>query len=79
MRLFWGQSDRGVGPGVCPSGPYSYGYGYLQDFGTVGLASSTNSAIYVQDSWQPTARLTLNLGLRMEKEDVPSFSEMARR
>ena len=76
VRLFWGQSDRGIGPGVCPTGPcLSYGYGYLQDFGTVGLASSTNSAIYVQDSWQPTPRLTLNLGLRMEKEDVPSFSE----
>ncbi|HKR60076.1 MAG TPA: TonB-dependent receptor, partial [Pyrinomonadaceae bacterium] len=76
VRLFWGQSDRGIGPGVCPTGPCpSFGYGYLQDFGTVGLASSTNSAIYVQDSWQPTSRLTLNLGLRMEKEDVPSFSE----
>ncbi|HEX4900868.1 MAG TPA: TonB-dependent receptor [Pyrinomonadaceae bacterium] len=76
VRLFWGQSDRGIGPGVCPAGPcLSYGYGYLQDFGTVGLASSTNSAIYVQDSWQPTARLTFNLGLRLEKEDVPSFSE----
>ena len=78
IRLFWGQSDRGIGPGTCPSGPcLSYGYGYLQDFGTVGLASSTNSAIYVQDSWQPTTRLTLNLGLRMENEDVPSFNENA--
>ena len=78
VRLFWGQSDRGIGPGTCPSGPcQSYGYGYLQDFGTVGLASSTNTALYVQDSWQPTSRLTLNLGLRMENEDVPSFSENA--
>jgi hypothetical protein len=75
VRLFWGQSDRGIGPGVCPSGPcLSYGYGYLQDFGTVGLARSTNTALYVQDSWQPTSRLTLNLGLRAENEDVPSFS-----
>ncbi len=78
VRLFWGQSDRGIGPGVCPTGPcLSYGYGYLQDFGTVGLAKSTNTAIYIQDSWQPTSRLTLNLGLRMENEDVPSFSENA--
>lgn len=75
VRLFWGQSDRGIGPGVCPSGPCtSYGYGYLQDFGTVGLAGSTNTALYGQDSWQPITRLTLNLGLRLEKEDVPSFS-----
>lgn len=75
VRLFWGQSDRGIGPGVCPSGPCtSYGYGYLQDFGTVGLAGSTNTALYAQDSWQPVKNLTLNLGLRLEKEDVPSFS-----
>lgn len=74
VRLFWGQSDRGIGPGVCPSGPCaSYGYGYLQDFGTVGQAGSTNTAMYVQDSWQPISKLTLNLGLRFEKEDVPSF------
>lgn len=78
VRLFWGQSDRGIGPGVCPSGPcLSYGYGYLQDFGTVGLAGSRNSAVYVQDSWQPTTRLTLNLGVRLENEDVPSFSANA--
>ena len=43
-------------PVVCPSGPcHSFGYGYLQDFGTVGLASSTNTALYVQDSWQPNS------------------------
>jgi hypothetical protein len=78
VRLFWGQSDRGIGPGVCPTGPCaSFGYGYLQDFGTVGLAKSTNTALYVQDSWQPVSRLTLNLGLRLENEDVPSFSENA--
>lgn len=78
VRLFWGQSDRGIGPGVCPSGPCtSFGYGYLQDFGTVGLAKSTNTGLYVQDAWQPTQRLTLNLGLRLENEDVPSFTENA--
>lgn len=76
VRLFWSQSDRGIGPGVCPSGPCaSYGYGYLQDFGTIGEAGSTNTGIYAQDSWQPTTRLTLNLGVRLEKEDVPTFRE----
>jgi hypothetical protein len=41
----------------------------------VGKAGSTNSALYAQDSWQPTTRLTLNLGVRIEKEDVPTFAE----
>src|SRR6266498_429498 len=75
VRLFWGQSDRGIGPGICPTGPCaSFGYGYLQDFGTVGLAGSTNSSVYAQDSWQPLPRLTLNLGVRLENENVPSFA-----
>lgn len=50
------------------------GYGYLQRFGTVGKAGSINTAIYAQDSWRASSRLTLNLGIRAEKENVPSFS-----
>lgn len=72
IRLFFGQSDRGIGPGPNRAGT-SLGYGYLQDFGTVGKVSSNNTALFAQDSWQPFSRLTLNLGLRAEKEDVPSF------
>jgi outer membrane receptor protein involved in Fe transport len=76
VRLFFGQSSNGIGPNTCPTGACSsYGYGYLQDFGTVGQAGSTNHALYAQDSWQPFNKLTLNLGVRIEKESVPSFSE----
>ncbi|HEV7859896.1 MAG TPA: TonB-dependent receptor [Pyrinomonadaceae bacterium] len=53
--------------------PGSIGSGFLQRFGTVGQASSKNQAIYVQDSWQPFSRLTLNLGFRTERENVPTF------
>jgi hypothetical protein len=49
------------------------GSGYLQRFGTIGEASSDNQALFVQDSWQIANRLTLNLGLRIEQETVPSF------
>jgi outer membrane receptor protein involved in Fe transport len=41
----------------------------------LGEASSTNNALFAQDSWQIGNRLTLNLGIRAEKETVPSFSE----
>jgi hypothetical protein len=40
-----------------------------------GFVTSKNEAFFVQDKWQPTSRLTLNLGLRTEREDVPSYSE----
>lgn len=50
------------------------GYGYLQRNGTFGAASSQNQGFYIQDSYQPFNRLTLNLGVRFEREDVPNFS-----
>jgi Carboxypeptidase regulatory-like domain/TonB-dependent Receptor Plug Domain len=55
--------------------PLAIGAGVLQRFGQVGQGSNLNQSIYVQDKWQPFKRLTLNLGLRTEKEDVPSYNE----
>ena len=49
----------------------------LVRIGTLGQASSDNYAFFVQDSWSPTDRLTLNLGLRLENEVVPSFGDPA--
>lgn len=66
LRYFFGQTAFGVGSAL--------GNIQLTRFGTVGKASSTNTGLYVQDSWQIARRLTLNLGIRVEKEDVPSFS-----
>jgi hypothetical protein len=54
--------------------PCSLGSGRMQRFGTIGTASSSNQGVFVQDSWQIARRLTLNLGVRFEKETVPSFS-----
>lgn len=69
VRLFYGRSFSGIG-----SRPGEIGYGYLQRFGTLGKAGSKNQSLFAQDSWQPFRRLTLNLGFRIEREDVPSFS-----
>ncbi len=55
--------------------PGNLGSGLLQRFGTVGEASSTNQALYAQDSWRITNRLTVNFGGRIESEVVPSFGD----
>lgn len=55
--------------------PAAIGAGTLTRFGTVGKGSSLTQTFYVQDKWQPTSRLALNLGVRFEKEDVPSFNQ----
>jgi hypothetical protein len=42
--------------------------------GTFGSATSSNHALYVQDSWRVNRRLSVNVGVRDEHEFVPSFS-----
>ncbi len=51
-----------------------YGYLYVQDFATVLTtpASDWNHALYVQDAWQVGKGVTLDLGLRIEKESLPA-------
>lgn len=49
------------------------GSGVLRQFREQGDVSSRNEGIFIQDKWQPTNRLTFNLGVRTERENVPSF------
>jgi hypothetical protein len=50
-----------------------YGYYQTNTSGQKGNVSSTNQGFFVQDAWQAHPRVTLNLGLRVENEFVPSF------
>ncbi len=63
-------------PGQFIPGPCAGVYGFLkvQDFATVltAPAADWNHAFYVQDSWQVGKGLTLDVGLRIEKEDLPA-------
>lgn len=65
--------------GVCAG---QYGYVKVQDFATVlkttsgayAPATDWNHAFFVQDAWTVGHGLTLNLGLRVEKESLPAPS-----
>lgn len=45
----------------------------LRDLGTTGKVGGWNHAFYVQDAWTVAKRLTLNLGVRLDKESLPSY------
>ena len=55
------------------------GVGSLLRYGTSGIGKNRYQAIYVQDKWQPTRELTLNLGIRFENENLPAFNTGAGR
>jgi hypothetical protein len=46
---------------------------FQQAFGPLGFAFNTNDyAVFAEDNWRATQRLTVTLGLRYEFEDLPS-------
>jgi hypothetical protein len=66
-----------ISPGNYPCPANSIGTGVTYQFGTVGRATNKADTFFIQDKWQPTSRLTLNLGLRAEQEKLPAFNENA--
>lgn len=79
VTLFYGQDYAGAGTGVslpCALGTAScIGVGTFSRSGSKGSAKNNYQGIYVQDKWQPVTRLVLNLGVRLEKENLPSYNE----
>lgn len=63
------------GVSALPSTPGAVGAGLLRRFYEAGDVSSKNEGLFIQDKWQPFSRLTLNLGVRIERENVPSFTD----
>lgn len=55
------------------TGRGTYGYYEVDDFGTRGTVSANMPSLYIQDAWTIANRLTLNLGVRSERETIPSF------
>lgn len=58
----------------CTTGTGTFGYYRYRVLGTIGKGASQNQGIFVQDNWRVNKHLTVNLGLRTEREFVPIFS-----
>ena len=52
-----------------------YGYINVQDLGSEGQATSYNHSFFAQDSWSIARGLTINLGVRVEKEYLPAENQ----
>ncbi len=49
----------------------TYGYLIVQDYGSNGIATSVNHGFFAQDAWTIGRGVTVNAGLRVEKEYLP--------
>jgi hypothetical protein len=52
-------------------GPDGVGYATIYDFGTGGHATAYNNSFYGQDSWTAGRGVTIDAGIRAEKEFLP--------
>jgi hypothetical protein len=50
-----------------------YGYYELTQSGTVGNVHSDNYSFWLQDTWSLNTKLTVNAGIRIENETIPSY------
>jgi len=73
LRFFVGTPISSTQPGVTDT-PGAIGSASFRRTGTNGKGSNLSQGIFIQDKWQPTARLTLNLGVRFEAENLPTFN-----
>jgi hypothetical protein len=77
IQLFYGRSLRqlaGLAGASVPVNPLAIGSGRVSRFGTIAKGFNRNQSIYVQDKWQIARRLTVNLGVRVENEFIPTFN-----
>jgi hypothetical protein len=71
VNVWWDRSFTSPVTGVTDRG--TYGYYEANDFRRLGSTGAITKSFYVQDNWHVLSRLTLNFGVRMEDERVPSF------
>jgi hypothetical protein len=78
VLIRWGEPLPGGSP--VEQGPFGYyqvrsnGVDPTRGFITEGDVSTTNVGLFVQDAWTISNRLTINAGLRTERERVPAYA-----
>ena len=75
--LRYGQTIAAHSGRAIPSSPGAIGSVTLVQFREQGDVNGRNEGIFIQDKWQAFRRVTFNLGLRAERESVPSFTPQA--
>jgi hypothetical protein len=74
-RYYWDQSYTCITSQCSGKQRGTYGYYRWYTYGDNGDASSDNQSMFLQDNWRVNKNLTLNLGLRAEREFLPSFAK----
>jgi hypothetical protein len=72
ITFYWDQTYVDAN-GIESRGPYGY---YRVSRGVLGIGDihSNNWGLFLQDSWSPSSRLTINAGVRAESERIPYYS-----
>jgi hypothetical protein len=73
IRFSVGTPISSLQPGVTDT-PGAIGSASFRRTGTLGQGSNLSQGFFIQDKWQPVNRLTVNLGVRFEKENLPTFN-----
>ena len=71
VSVFWDSTFTSDATGR--SGRGTYGYYTIDSIGTIGETGANIKNVFIQDSWEVNPKLTLNIGVRSENEDIPSF------
>ncbi len=67
----YGAWDTSTKPATLIGCTGTYGYAVVQDYGSYGYASSYNHGFFLQDAWTVGRGITINAGVRFEKEYLP--------
>lgn len=72
VSFYWNQSLATLAGDVVRG---TYGYWSWRQFGTLGKVNVNNLGLFFQDAWAVNSKLTINAGVRTERETVPSYRE----